>query len=317
MIEQLTIKNFQSHTDTVIELGPLTVLVGPSSSGKSAIARAIKALASNATGKDFITHGQTTAQVQARTDRGTVTLTKGKPEDSYVVLDNTDDKNPRRYTKLGGAVPPDVTDFLGIAAKDAINFAGQFDMPYLLRTSAAEVARTLGELTNVSAIFEASREALRRKNSFSATLRTRELDLASVAPQIEVFDALPAQLDAIERAEAALLRAEHAQNALHRLNDLLLTLQTATGRVRAAQSRTELPLPDPARAVAALGRVHALDSLISVLQSSSARYKTAVAEVEKHVQIIAVLENEYDTVLQEAGTCPTCGQNTEGVHVHG
>lgn len=312
MIKSLTIKNFQSHRDTTLNLGAFTVIVGPSDVGKSAIARSLKALASNISGKDFITNGEVTSQIMATTDRGTITLTKGKPEDSYVLLTN-DDPNPRRYTKLGGSVPPDVTDFLGIEPKDAINFASQLDMPYLLRTSASEVARTLGDLTNVSVIFEASREALRRKTSFSATYRTREGDLATLEPRLSRYDDLPARRSAIERAEKAFNAAQNAQNRLQRLEDVLLTLQTASARLRAAESATG-PLPDIERLLSIYNRYKALSSTLTALQSASSSLASAEASSDEAATQIENLSVEYDNALHEAGTCPTCGQSTLNTH---
>lgn len=317
MLTSLTIKNFQSHTDTHLELSPLTVIVGPSSAGKSAITRALKALASNPTGKDYITHGEATCQISATTDRGIITLTKGKPEDSYVILPHDDVKNPRRYTKLGGSVPPDVTEFLGIEPKDQINFAGQFDMPYLLRTSASEVARTLGELTNVSAIFEASREALRRKTAAATTLRTRTGDQAALRPKLEKFENLASRRTAADIAADSLREASRLQNRLQKLDDAIMTLQTATSRLRAVTERTDAPTPDYGPIDAARSRLDVLDAITRDLQNSAAAHRAAVDSLATSEEELSTLHEEYDQLLQEAGTCPTCGQNTEGVHHHG
>jgi DNA repair ATPase RecN len=314
-IKKLTIKNYQSHTNTELELGKFTVLVGPSNVGKSAITRAIKALASNQTGKDFITHGQQTAQISATTDKGTVVLTKGKPEDSYVILYNGD-PNPHKYTKNGTTAPEDVTKFLGIDPKDAINFAGQFDMPYLLKTSATEVARTLGELTNVSSIFEASRESLRRKSAFSSTLKTRESDLAALQPRISQFENLTERINAATRAETYLNIATAAQKRISRLNDLLMTLQTATARLKAAQNATTAPLPDVQPALDLYARQQNLNALIGGLQAQTAAKREHESSLQRNDALVTELDAEYDALLHEAGTCPTCHQSTEGIHTH-
>jgi predicted ATP-dependent endonuclease of OLD family len=41
VIKRLEVKNFRCLRDVTIELGPLTVLVGPNASGKSAVLRAL------------------------------------------------------------------------------------------------------------------------------------------------------------------------------------------------------------------------------------------------------------------------------------
>lgn len=291
------------------------MLVGASSSGKSAVTRALKGVTSNLTGKDYITHGQTTAQIQVRTDKGVVTLTKGSPEDSYTVLDNEHPTQPRKYTKLGGAVPPDVSAFLGVEPKDAINYAGQWDSPYLLRNSAAEVARVLGNLTNVDAVFEASREALRRKNQFATTLRTREGDLASVQASVARFEELEAQTEAIDAAEKALHAAERTQKALLRLQDLLMALRTAQASLKAAESRTAAPLPDLTDPLSLLGRKQRLDMLIHELSTQGAALRKATEGLAESDLLLASTDEEYNALLREAGTCPTCGQDTSHVHL--
>jgi DNA repair exonuclease SbcCD ATPase subunit len=314
VIHHIDIKNYQSHVDTHLDLGPLTVIVGQSSAGKSAITRALKALTSNQSGKAFITHGEQTAQIGLTNDKGTVVLTKGKPEDSYVILE--EGKDPKRYTKLGVGVPEDVSSFLGIPAKDAINFAGQFDMPYLLRDSAGEVARTLGELTNVSSIFAAARESLRLKGQSSSALKVREKDLETLSERVSRFADLAGQLSAVERAEGHQAVAEAAQLRLARLNDLLLTLQTATARTKAASDAVSAPLPDVEAALALLGQVQRLSSLTTALRDASDAKRQYTEHLESGAGLIANLDEEYNRVLHEAGTCPTCGQNTEGVHTH-
>ncbi len=319
MIQSIEVKNYQSHVDTHVELAPFTVLVGQSSAGKSAFVRAMKAMTSNQSGKDFITHGQQTAQVKFTTDKGTITLTKGKPEDSYVILENNDIKNPRRYTKLGTAVPEDVTKFLGIAAKDAINFAGQFDMPFLLTASGASVASTLGELTNVSAIFEASREGNRLKNSYSALLKTRQSDLTGITSQVEGYAELDTQIENITAAEEALTRLEQAQARLSHLNDLMLTVQTATGRLRAAERRTAYALPTTEHLWELVNRLNDVNHLIYNLSAESKAKADAQARIDKLTTELSTIEDSYIQLLHDAGTCPTCGQNTKEIthdHVH-
>ena len=315
MIETLTLKNFQSHRDTTIKLGKMTVLVGPSSSGKSAIVRAVKALTSNPTAKGYITAGESTMQISATTDKGTLTLTKGKPEDSYVILANSDIENPRRYTKLGGTVPDDVTNFLGIDSKDALNYAGQFDMPYLLKSSPAEVARTLGELTNVSAIFEASREGSRKRNAAASVLKMREGDLEGLLPALNAIEGLEERTANQEAAEASYSAAVRLLDRREALNALLTRLATAQSVLKA---HIDSPaLPDTSRAELLLNKKQTLESLLAKLSGASfdmRKSAEALLQAQEHIDKLTI---QHDLILQEAGICPTCHQSTkELTHAH-
>ena len=70
MIRRIQLKNFMSHTDSVIEpCDRLTVLVGPNNCGKSAVVAALQALCRNERGSAFVLrHGQREAVVQLDLD---------------------------------------------------------------------------------------------------------------------------------------------------------------------------------------------------------------------------------------------------------
>lgn len=245
MIDKISIHNFQSLQDVSLELKPLTVIVGPSSSGKSAFIRALRALAANRRGTDFITHGERISSISAHLTSsdplrtGTVTLTRSTQTspNSYTVI--PDDPNhplhPKaEFTKLGGDVPAPVSEFLGIPTEQiALSIAGQFDKPYLLDASGTEVARTLGALTNAHIILSAARESNRQKLSTSQTLRTRADDLDAIKQRIPEFQALKAQREALQRAEDAIAAARALKDRIDRLIALTETVLIAEQRIPA------------------------------------------------------------------------------------
>ena len=245
MIDHINIRNFQSLQDVSLDLKPLTVIVGPSSSGKSAFIRALRALAANRRGTDFITHGERISSISAHLTSsdplrtGTVTLTRSTQTspNSYTVI--PDDPNhplhPKaEFTKLGGDVPAPVSEFLGIPTEQiALSIAGQFDKPYLLDASGTEVARTLGALTNAHIILSAARESNRQKLSTSQTLRTRADDLDAIKQRIPEFQALKAQREALQRAEDAIAAARALKDRIDRLTALTETVIIAEQRIPA------------------------------------------------------------------------------------
>src|SRR5512139_766548 len=136
MLTHVEVRNFQSLKKVDIELGGFTVIVGASSSGKTAFMRALRALASNIRGTSFITQGEKKASITAHTDNNIVTLEKGETTGTYKI-------NDKVYTKLAGGVPEGVSKTLNLqpitTESSSINFAGQFDRPYLLDDSGATV----------------------------------------------------------------------------------------------------------------------------------------------------------------------------------
>lgn len=298
MIEHLSIRNFQSLHHVELELAPLTVIVGPSSSGKSALTRAARVLIENQRGNSFISHGERISTITARTSHGTVTLTRGKATDdnSYVVIPNDPGHKlypQQKWTKLGGETPVEVSEFLGINPKDPIAFASQFDKPYLLDEKPPEVARVLGELTNVRVIFDAARESNRRKLASGSLLKTRASDLDDIKAKIPEYRAIKAQTAALEEAEHLLNGARIDSEAIDELESAIDSLQINQDRVKALKPLTEIVIPDESELIEAYEALMALRrALIEYVEAS----KVHEAAVERRY----LAQLEYDELGEEA-----------------
>lgn len=197
MIQRLCVQGFQSLSAVDIELGQFTVLVGPSNSGKSAIRRAIQALVSNDPPAGRLREGASQIVVSLVVDGTIVNFVKGKKTTSYTVGDEAIDKP-------GASCPPAVTELLRL---DEVNFAGQFDQPYLLAETPSAVARALGELTNITVLFEGIREATRRQRAATQEGNTLGNQAQALTEQIQGYADLPAEQAKLEAASAALTTA--------------------------------------------------------------------------------------------------------------
>lgn len=365
MITRVSVRNFQSLHVLDLDLAPLTVIVGPSSSGKSAFVRALRTLASNARGTGYIsTWAKRTVisvdladTIDPESHRGTLTLTRSKKSDEneYTIEPPPaphEGAPPSRFTKLGGAVPPEVTQFLGIEPSDPLRLASQFDHPFLLDDAPAEVARTLAALTNVDTVFSAAREANRTRLNTGTVLKHRQADHASAQERLERFKPLAGWIPALQSAEqhlqsafvlesriknlsSALSRLQAAEQVIARTAPLLqpvptlapvehltsrITALRAVGRrLEAAEARVHaLPtVPVPSlEAVEAAHQAHSRfhDTLLR-LKAASARQTAAADVVRRTTEEKAEAEHAYLAALREAGACPTCGQNTEHIHL--
>jgi DNA repair ATPase RecN len=262
MLTSLHVQHFQALHDVTLELSPLTVIVGASSSGKSALTRALHTVTHNRRGTEWITHGEQSSSITATTATHAVTLTRTiKPGDGNAyVLTRLDDETSERFTKLGAAVPVEVSRALGITP-DGINFAGQHDMPFMLATTGSSNAQALGRLTNVHTIFDAAREANRQRAQSSSTLRMRMEDLDGIKASIVRFKNLSHQRAAVERAEDALKWAHMTSSKLDRLRYLIEALQVTSRAIPAMQraaARTLPTLTSAEQASSSLDRFHSL-----------------------------------------------------------
>jgi DNA repair ATPase RecN len=312
VINELSIRNYQSLYHVDMELAQFTVIVGRSSSGKSAFTRALKMLTSNQRGTLFISHGEKTTTVTARTDRGTVTLKRGKgtSDNEYIVIPEGQPEQQRAYTKLGGETPPEVSQFLGIAAKDPINYAGQFDKPYLLGEGAGEVARVLGRLTNVSVIFEAAAESNRRKLKASASLKVRAEDMAAIMAKVSTYKNLKGQLASLTAAEEAVEQARVIQQQIKRLETIRDQQTMAQTTIDRWSPTLDLPVPDTQQIIETHEQLTRLQQIISAMRAARTALTTAQDQALTAETEVVMLEDDYQQTLHTAGVCPTCGATT-------
>lgn len=287
---ELRIHNFQSLKDVQLELAPFTVIVGPSSSGKSALTRAIRTLTSNRRGTEWITHGERVAAITAVTDAGTVTLTRSRTtasaDNAYVLTPADAALPPVTYSKLGGETPQDVSRFLGIpsgsSSSPPINFAGQFDKPFLLDDSASEVARVLGALTNVDVIFSGARESNRQRLNASATLKLRTGDLAEIRAEIPTFKALKAQDEALQAAESAIQRAHVLRREITALDDAITIIEVTVPLIERLTPQANIVVPQ--------------EHTFLEARDSLGRFKDTLARVPTHTRLVQAAQASYDEI---------------------
>lgn len=276
MISAAYVSGYQSIDTLDLELAPFTVITGPSSSGKSALIRAIRSVATYQRGSAFISAW--------RGPRDGCTVTLDLPEATVTVHRAHDSARntytvappgvePSRYTKLAGAVPDPVTALLRIPPESSLQLALQFDPPYLLAASPAEAHATLARLTGVTTILTAAREANRRRLGHLNTSKAlqRELDATRETLDAEPYASLDARTeaaDAVAHRLAALveLQLRHAAVIERRTR-----LHTATDRVRAARATLDLEAPT-------LDRLHDLEDRHHKILSTRTRWITARTE---------------------------------------
>lgn len=304
MLESLHVQHFQSLDDVTIELAPFTVIVGPSSSGKSALTRALHTLIANRRGSSFISHGERTASITARTSQGTVTLTRGKgtSDNSYVVIPS-DPAHPlapqTTYSKLGGDVPVEVSRFLGIDPRDPIAFASQFDKPYLLDDSPAEIARTLGSLTNATVLLEGARRANNRRLDARRTLTTRRADLESITERVPAYRALAAQRESLSAAEEHIERARTIQRDIDSLSRAIEQHEINEQRVEALAGAADFEVPDEQDIIRAARTFSQFRKDLAELVAATQAEQTADVALETAAEELESAERLYDESLGE------------------
>jgi DNA repair ATPase RecN len=310
MLTQVEVRNYQSLPSAVIPLGRLTVITGPTGSGKSALFRAVMLLAGNARGTSYITEAEKSCTVATGNDRWAACITRtnsprGRNEYATAVLSGDGRWVPAKYTKLGGQVPAQVADLLGLTD---LNFAEQLDPPYLLTEPGTVVARRLGDLTNVSLVFGAAAEANRRRKQFARDLEAARARWDALQAEAREFTGLRerrAATGAAERLLEALQATAARRERLAALTDRLEAAEAASRRARAEAERQAPPSLEKLDALAA--RASRLRALAGVLQFAERRAAEAVGEAAAAREDEAAAHVAVHAALVKVGQCPTCG----------
>lgn len=284
MIESVSIRHFQSIESADLALSPFVVIVGASSSGKSAFIRALRLLAFNQRGTAFISHGAKSSSVTAHLSDATVTITRSTSPTATNSYQLTSPELNRTYTKLNATVPDDIASILKLSP---INFASQFDSPFLLADSPAQAASLLASLTNAHIIFDAARHANTAKLHASQLHKTRTNDLQSIRANIPRYKLLKSRIEKLDSAERLLALAQDISLVTEQLQ------ATATAIHQAEQDSTltvsTKPLPD-------IESIQLLSQSLSSMEALAQNIRGNTAALDTLNTTVSALTDELATV---------------------
>lgn len=191
-MHRVTIHNFQSHRDTVLELSPtVNSLEGVSDSGKSAILRAMLwcltndpdgiGIASNWAKKGPEGKKKIVDEMSVSIDN--ITRFRNAAKNGYIT--HTSGKEPQTYEALKGAVPPDIENAINIGS---INIQRQMDPSFLITMTPGNAARYVNELIGLEEI-DTYQKALKGKAHDNAnSLKDETKRLADAAESLGQYD---------------------------------------------------------------------------------------------------------------------------------
>ncbi len=314
-IDRLQVTDFQSLAKADISLGKFTVIVGPSNSGKSALLRALKAVVRNVNSPSSVRAGKGAFTSAITFDKTTVSIERGKSQSTYRVI--LPDGSEDLFTKSGRAVPEEIQGLMKLPDPDGpdLTFSSQIDPPFLLSETGSTVAKVLGDLTNVSRLHAAAREANRRRLDASKTGEIRKRDAVAMAAQLHAdFSDLPATAAALKDARASLEAVRGDAKTVETIEQYLDRIEVFEASESDLRTRLgELPEPADIEAEAErAGDLMAQRAALVDLLTDLSRYVQAedsfVSEIEKMKVEEHELESAHQAALKEVGVCPTCNQ---------
>jgi energy-coupling factor transporter ATP-binding protein EcfA2 len=315
VLNRVEVRNFQSLAHADVKLDWFTVITGPTGSGKSGFLRALELLAFNARGTGYVTAGAKTCTVSAADERMMARITRSTARsvpDSYQLARLVPVPvggygwSGVKYTKLGGQVPPRVTEALGLTP---LNFSRQFDAPFLLGLPGTQLAQRLGELTNVSLVLGAAAGANRVRKQLQRQLDEAVARHDKLLEQVQLYAGLGDRRKAVTTAEEALERYLLASQRLERLRALTGRLEAAEAASRAAEAEAARQAPPSlGKLDGLLARRARLRQLTRAVIDADREIALADGEVTRAAAAEVTAEATLHTALAAAGECPVCGQ---------
>jgi DNA repair ATPase RecN len=302
-LASITLKDFQSLANVEVPLGVFTAIIGPSNTGKSALVRAIKALARNAAAPGLVREGKSKFLAQAKFSDGIVeTLTKGKSVSEF-------DIDGKAWAKSGSTAVPD--EVAQLWALPDFCITSQHDAPFLLAEPASTVAKTLGELTNAAMLMEAVREANKRRTEALTDEKARTREAEEAREEILTHKGLSIRLKAVEAAREALDSARWHEQRLRGLEQLIVAHNYSYGELDAALEGQTRSLDVAGSVSIAEGEVKkaaALEKLLSLRSATERQIEKATEEATAATIARSEAETAIHNLMSEAGYCPLCRQ---------
>lgn len=271
-IREVLITNYQAHRKTSVALaqpGRVTVVTGPSDSGKTAILRAMRWLYYNEpAGMDMLRIGAEDEGVSVAItyeDDTVVRRVRSKNVNRYLV-ERPDDSEPTVFEGFGNAVPLEVQQRTGVRRvligdfEVLPNLARQLEAPFLGSGISAPLrARILGKLAGAEVFDQAGKRVASDVLGASQERRRLEAQAHELQGQLARYHYLPAlaaHLERLRELAGRLQRAEQDRDkriALHAALSLALRQQAAaTERLRQAAHVAECLAPLVRRVESAL-----------------------------------------------------------------
>jgi exonuclease SbcC len=217
MFRQLNISNFQSHKNSSFEFcDGVNIIIGDSDAGKSAVIRALRWLIMNRPQGDSIRSwwgGETS--VELITDNCTVTRSKGKSGDEYIL-------GKTSFKAFNKEVPKEITDALNLSET---NIQFQLDQPYLLNETPGNVALHFNKVARLDKIDLVTSNINSQIRELTTDIKYKESQKVSLTEEVKQFEWLgkfEIELEVLEELEKQKVSKANSYKKLETLwNDLL------------------------------------------------------------------------------------------------
>lgn len=309
-IKSLKLINFQSHRETQINFHQgLTVILGQTDQGKSAIIRALKwVLYNEPRGTDFITAGCKHCRVELEMQDGSIIIRERDGQRNRYIL--RQDGNEQIFEGFGNTVPLEIVKAHGIPkiyidrdATSAVNLAEQLEPPFLISESGSNRAKALGRLVGIHIIDAAQRTTIKDLADAQQRYKLLEKDIAALTDELQSYNSIDTLAEKVSHLKSILEKLKQKRHILLRLTQLKLELEPTEHEVNKNKNiLLKLNFIEEAeknmKIIDALyGKYHYLSQLMKKLIQVADSIK-AEQKLVNITQNLALSEQFYVTILE-------------------
>ena len=228
MINYIDIKGWEGHTHSYLEFPPgVSVLIGPTDAGKSAVLRALMGVAFNRPLDKSVINDKAKeyAVTLGLTEGREITRTRNQSGNK-----NTYEMDGSIYKAFGHNPPEDVQTTLNL--DHDLNIQAQIDPIFLIQSSPGEVARHFNESAGLDEIDKSMSSLHSRERKLKSEVQQHETRTKELQEQLERYAGL-------EEVEGKLSELEQEQVHLDQLRQKREQIKQHTDRVWQAQKKAE------------------------------------------------------------------------------
>ena len=320
MLRKITLENFMSHAETVIELADgLTVLTGPNNCGKSAIVAALQILATNGRTTHVTRHGQKVCRVVVETDEGDcVVWERSGTTVKYNI--NGEDIN-----RVGSSIPESLHDVLKLDRVEAkagksrheydIHFGEQKSPVFLINEPGSRSASFFASSSDAARLMEMQGRHRSRVRDKKAERKRLTVALEENVARLKTFEPVDAIDDDLCRAEALHQTSQVRRERIEHLRLLIDSIESKRSEINVQRevistlSRLDCAKTTPSAMLKARDQETQLDHSIKTIEGIqrqnhfTRRILTALAKLKSvppqfPLQPLDVLIQAYCTAIR-------------------
>lgn len=240
MIQQVSIQNFQSHKETILNFSPgVNVILGKSDTGKSALFRAIIwCLYNRPLGDGFRSSwGGDTSTTITFDSKDTITRIKGsKSRNEYLLNDTV-------FKAFSHNPPEEIQQVCNL--DEQLNIQTQIDPFFLLQSSPGEVARYLNKIAGLDDIDRVTKGIESHHRQLRNELTQFEQQLLSLQQDLKRFDGMAEVETAMKAAEALGVKNKGIESRIKQHHEAVYKARKLQERISESKQRLKIePLLD-------------------------------------------------------------------------